>query len=65
MDLHVGFELVGLSKTLAAHGALVRLLSSVHQQMALVVLPRPELFLALVALVRLDVGVKQLMALQL
>lgn len=61
----MGFELVGLSETLAAHGALVRFLSSVDQQMALVVLPRPELFLALVALVRLDVCVQQLVARQL
>lgn len=65
MDLHVGFELVGLPETLAAHSAFVGFLSSVDQQVALVVLPRPELFLALVALVRLDVGVQQLVALQL
>lgn len=61
----MGFELVGLPEALVAHGALVGLLSSVDQQVALVVLPRPELFLALVALVRLDVGVQQLVALQL
>lgn len=65
VDLHVGLELVGLSEAAAAEPALVRLLPAVHQQVALVVLGRPELFPALVALVWLDSCVEQLVLFQL
>lgn len=65
VDLHVGLELVGLSELPAAHGALVGLLPSVDQQVAVVVLRRPELFATLLAAVRFDSGVQQLVLLQL
>lgn len=65
VHLHVCLHLVGLSEPARAHGARVRPLSSVDQQVALVVLRRLELLPTLLALVRLDAGVQQLVALQL
>lgn len=65
VHLHVGFHLVGLPEPACAHGAGVRPLPSVDQQVALVVLRRLELLSALLALVRLEARVEQLVALQL
>lgn len=58
-------ELVGLPEFPVAHDALVGLLSGVDEQVAVVVLRRPELLPALFALVRFDAGVQQLVSLQL
>ena len=65
MDLHVGLELVGLPEPPAAHAALVWLLPRVDQQVAVVVLWRPEFFATLLTAVRLDPSVQQLMLLKL
>ncbi len=65
MDLHVRLELVGLPELPAAHNTLVGFLSSVDQQVAVVVLRRPELFPALFTLVRFDSSVQKLVLLQL
>lgn len=58
-------ELVGLPELPVAPDALVGLLSCVDQQVAVVVLRRPELLPALFALVRFDASVQQLVSLQL
>lgn len=58
-------QLVGLAELPATHSALVRLLAGVHQQVAVVVLRRPELFAAVLAVVRFDTCVQKLVLLQL
>lgn len=65
VHLHVSLHLVGLPEPARAHGAGVRPLPSVDQQVALVVLRRLELLPTLLALVRLDARVQQLVAFQL
>lgn len=65
MDLHVGLELVGLPELPGAYRTLIGFLSRVHQQVAVVVLRRPELFPALFTPVGFDPGVQQLVLLQL
>lgn len=65
VHLHVCFHLIGLSEPACAHSARVGPLSSVDQQMALVVLRRLELLSTLLTLVRLDARVQQLVAFQL
>lgn len=65
VDLHVRLELVGLPELPVAHHALVGFFSGVDQQVAMVVLRRPELFAALFTLVRLDSAVQKLVLLQL
>lgn len=58
-------ELVGLSELPAAHNALIGFFSSVDQQVAVVVLRRPELFATVFTFVRFDSGVQELVLLQL
>lgn len=57
VDLHMRFELVGLTEPTAAHFALVGFYSCVHQQVALVILWRPKLFATLSTLMWFDTSV--------
>lgn len=58
VNLHVRLELVRLPELPAAHGTLVRLFSGMDQQVAVVVLRRPELFATLFTPVWFDSGVQ-------